>query len=848
MGWLGGGAGATRTALPVPFAETLPTVQLTPSLGLTLAADKASAIPLGRKTTYTYDAAGQRVTRTDPLLHTTTSAYDGGGRLVSLTDALGGQVRFAYDAAGQQTSTTDPAGAVIARTYDALGNVATETNPAGGVTTKTYDLAGQLVSTVDPRGVTVTSTCDADGRRTGTAFPGGSVTYAYDAAGRRTSMVDPTGTTTYAYDADSEVTSVASPQGALTYAYDTAGQRSSMTMPGSRTVAYGYDGAGRLTQVQDWLGNRLTMGYNQDGSLTSVSRPNGVVSNYVRDAAQEVTAANHTAPSGPIERDAYTYDAAGNRTSAGPSASPETYQYDPLNRLTQATYANGDVESFTYDAAGNRTSKKLNGVTTSYTYDRAGRLVSAGSTNYAYDAAGNVVSAGPSSYGYDYAGRLSSASVNGVTSTYAYNADGVRVGATAGGTTTSYLVDRQASLPQVVSDGTSSYVQTDYGLAEQVSAAGSPTYSVADALGSIRQITDAAGSVVGTAGYDVFGAARSQSGATSIFGFTGEQTDPTGLLYLRARYLDPATGRFLSPDTVLPNAAGTTTQHITEAIGAGQPDALHRRDTTGLERADLTKKCPDKETGFTCDEYPFFSTYENGDGSTRIVQGGAELGAGRLPQSSQPGEDDRSLLQDRLPRRPRSAGSSERLRSPATAVLADDVLDLQRWGGAPPVTLPFRIVAPLATGRDLTENLGGPGACSTSSRPISAGPAPGRRAGCGGRTQSACRRPGWPGIRQAGPGLGTPPATAAPSSHPTRSGRRAPAPRAARRSPPGRCRTPSGRRRRRSRRRSGRPRPRSRASPSASRRRPSPGAWCPASACWLCAPRSWRRHWGAGGR
>jgi RHS repeat-associated protein len=43
---------------------------------------------------------------------------------------------------------------------------------------------------------------------------------------------------------------------------------------------------------------------------------------------------------------------------------------------------------------------------------------------------------------------------------------------------------------------------------------------------------------------------RAQSGATTEWSYTGEQNDPTGLEYLRARYYDASTGRFLSQDPV----------------------------------------------------------------------------------------------------------------------------------------------------------------------------------------------------------------------------------------------------------------------------------------------------------
>jgi RHS repeat-associated protein len=70
-------------------------------------------------------------------------------------------------------------------------------------------------------------------------------------------------------------------------------------------------------------------------------------------------------------------------------------------------------------------------------------------------------------------------------------------------------------------------------------------------------VADAAGTFVASTTYDAFGSVRSQAGPASIFGFTGQQTDPTGLSFLRARYYDPSVGRFLSADSVQPNGPGT---------------------------------------------------------------------------------------------------------------------------------------------------------------------------------------------------------------------------------------------------------------------------------------------------
>ena len=60
---------------------------------------------------------------------------------------------------------------------------------------------------------------------------------------------------------------------------------------------------------------------------------------------------------------------------------------------------------------------------------------------------------------------------------------------------------------------------------------------------------DSDGDVVNSYTYDVFGETRSESGAqANEFQFAGQQVDgSTGLQYLRARYYDMETGRFISP-------------------------------------------------------------------------------------------------------------------------------------------------------------------------------------------------------------------------------------------------------------------------------------------------------------
>ncbi|MGE0601238.1 MAG: RHS repeat-associated core domain-containing protein [Dehalococcoidia bacterium] len=62
-------------------------------------------------------------------------------------------------------------------------------------------------------------------------------------------------------------------------------------------------------------------------------------------------------------------------------------------------------------------------------------------------------------------------------------------------------------------------------------------------------VVDASGNSQKSYEFDVYGEVTGGSGSLgNEFDFAGQQTDGTGLQYLRARYYDPGTGTFLSRD------------------------------------------------------------------------------------------------------------------------------------------------------------------------------------------------------------------------------------------------------------------------------------------------------------
>ena len=71
-----------------------------------------------------------------------------------------------------------------------------------------------------------------------------------------------------------------------------------------------------------------------------------------------------------------------------------------------------------------------------------------------------------------------------------------------------------------------------------------------DALGSVRVLSNSSAAILNTSSYSAYGTPTFTSGSTpNTHGYAGEQIDPTGLSYNRARYYDATLGRFTQRDT-----------------------------------------------------------------------------------------------------------------------------------------------------------------------------------------------------------------------------------------------------------------------------------------------------------
>jgi RHS repeat-associated protein len=506
--------------------------------------------------------------------NTTAFAYDHDGNLTDITDANGNTTHRVFDALNRLTSTTLPDNTLVAtKTYDYVGNLHTHTDFNGHTTTYGYDTLNRLISKTP-------------------AATEPTVGFTFTSTGKRYTMTDGSGTTQFAYDNFDRLSSKVTPEGTLNYTYDPAGNLATMSSAdGNVSVSYTWDPLNRLSTVVD---NRLSAGsstttytYDPAGNLSNVTYPNGAQSNYGYDHLNRLNTLN-----------GYTYqlDSAGHRQSVTePNGRAVSWTYDGIYRLTNETITgdpgptpkDGSV-GYGLDPVGNRSSENssIPGIPTvaSLLYDADDRMVPAET----YDNNGNTLSTGGKSFGYDSGNHLTS--MTGVA-TLVYDGDGHRVAKTAAGKTTTYLIDdlNPTGYAQVVEEIVNGVPQRTYTYGTQrisqnqvVSGTWTASFYGYDGFGNVRQLMDRTGAVTDSYEYDAWGNTINSAGTTANnYFYRGEQYDSDlGLYYLRARYFNPLTGRFLRRDS---QEGSTRTPASLHKYMYANGDPVNGLDPTGCQ-------------------------------------------------------------------------------------------------------------------------------------------------------------------------------------------------------------------------------------------------------------------------
>ena len=468
---------------------------------------------------------------------------------------------------------------------------------------------------------------DGASRLTRATSVAGSVSYEYNALNRIVAVDDGTTRSTFTYDSLGNLDEAVGPNTDLDfdwdpagrlvqvqdrqlsktvgYTYDRLGRQTAMQADG-QTTTYAHDLAGRLVGLTDATGD-YGFGYDPGGRLTELTYPNGAMSQYGYDAADQlISLVSRRAGGAVLASSSYTYDAAGRRkTDTRAGGTTLSYDYDDAGRLVKEQSAGGAapyLRRYGYDPVGNRTSLESDGQLTTYGYDDASELVDqhtgAATTTYDYDSAGNLATrtdaSGETTYGYDLLGRLTGVTAPGSAVTYRNDAFGNRVGRTGGGTTTSILSDFTAPLPEPVAEYGGGLTRYTSGTpATGRLATGSATFLLNDAQASPIATLGSGGTVTATYDRDALGV---PVGTADPLSFAGHAYDAaTGLYEVGARAFDPTTGRFNQPSGnghAFPDDAGTILpSRLTGAKGmtnvGGGGTAVLDKSGTGLRPLNL---------------------------------------------------------------------------------------------------------------------------------------------------------------------------------------------------------------------------------------------------------------------
>ncbi|GHT96232.1 hypothetical protein AGMMS49545_20690 [Betaproteobacteria bacterium] len=493
--------------------------------------------------------------------------YDAAGRLIEVKDALR-TIRHAYDAAGRPIRLTDGNGHAVIWTRDVQGRMIARTEADGAKTTIEYDRAGRPVKRTDPLGQTRVFHYAKDNALNRVSYLNAihatsEIRLEWDNDyPRLKAMTDDMGTTRYRYGATGEpgaLRLVEERTGEATrqLAYDAAGRKQSWRV-GQGGESYQYDALGRVAVTRNSALGNFDYGYLGDTRQMTSAQLDGTTIRraytYETQEAGRLKRMTH-----PRAARSYAFENAPEQlikslteTTANQSKA-WVYQYDDLDRLTQAKRDDGQRYAYTLDKGDNLTAITTPVSNKTFTPDAANKIKR---TPYKYDANGNRTEDERHTYQWDAENRLIGIGYKNAPrkkSEFRYNGQNKRIAVIeadgAKRTETRYVWCGNEICAAQGKDGQS--IAHYYGEGVYRSKTDKKEYYARDHLGSVRDVLDEKGQSLARYDYDPYGNFITPPKTAPEFGYAGMQYHaPSGLYLTKYRAYDPQTGRWLSKDPI----------------------------------------------------------------------------------------------------------------------------------------------------------------------------------------------------------------------------------------------------------------------------------------------------------
>lgn len=516
--------------------------------------------PLNQITTLVYDLNDNLITKVDPVPNTTSYLYDERNLLFKTTDANLGVTQYDYDRNGQLSAVTDAKANKTTYLYDGFNRKIRTTHPDTTVLERyAYDKNSNVIQEITPNNQVINYVYDGLNRLSNQTYADTTmnVTRAYDVGSRLTRVVNSFSDTRYAYDKLDRVLTDQQIFGALNFivrsAYDKAGNRISVTYPSGKIAGYTYNALNQVTAVSVNGVALANYAFDPLNRLTTKNLLGGAAKSAVfgYDAADRLLSLENKTTA-LISKHTYLYDKAGNRlrhnNQVGTAAVKTlNFAYNKIYELTTVTGA--QAHTYAYDKVGNRTTAD----SVVYAINTLNQYTTVGGVTLTHDKNGNMTGQGTRTYIYDAENRLRQVT-NGtvIAGKYTYDGFNRRVSKEVGTAKTFFVHDGDMVIEERNAAGA---ILADYVNGPRIdevltmTRAAVTSYYFYDGLGSVRQITNAAGATIETYDYDVFGKPVAASTKGNPVMFTGRWFDTeSGNYYYRARYYSPTLGRFLQRD------------------------------------------------------------------------------------------------------------------------------------------------------------------------------------------------------------------------------------------------------------------------------------------------------------